>query len=204
MTFVERYRAFRLFSLSSAPDAFASTYEQEVKYPTSTWVQRLQNENAVQYVATRSSSTETDINRLKHAAWMGMVVLVRKQETTIRTEYDSSSKISQEEDSDRSHSMGSDSPAPAVTSYHVNGLFTDPSIRGKGLGGQLLQKCFEFVEAEVQEQGLRPIKVTTLVDSWNDTAKRLYAANGFKVTGSSEYVVDDSKREALSIERWVS
>ena len=195
MILVEHYRRFRLFSLSSAADAFASTYEQEVKYPTSTWVQRLQNENAVQYVATRSSSTETDISILKQAAWIGMIVLIRKQGATMKTEYDSSSKLSHEKDNDRSH--------PEVMSYHINGLFTDPSVRGKGLGGQLLQKCFEFVVAEVREQGLGQAKVATLVDTWNDKAKRLYEEKGFKVTGTSEYMVGDSKREALSIERWI-
>ena len=203
MSLVERYRHFRLFSLSSAPDAFASTYEQEVEYPTSIWVQRLRNQDAVQYVATRFSSTKTDISTLKQAEWVGMVVLVRKQENTSKTEYDLSSKISPENDSSRSRPAGNDDPDTLEGSFYINGLFTDPSARSKGLGGQLLKKCFDVIEAEVQVQVCRQAKVATLLDSWNSKAKKLYEANGFQVTGTSEYMVGDSKREALSIERWV-
>jgi hypothetical protein len=48
---IERYKAFRLLSLKTAPQAFGSTYEREVAHPDEIWYDRLSDPRANTYIA---------------------------------------------------------------------------------------------------------------------------------------------------------
>jgi ribosomal protein S18 acetylase RimI-like enzyme len=48
---VERCKTIRLAALTDAPDAFASTLDEELHLPTREWRERLANPNAVTFVA---------------------------------------------------------------------------------------------------------------------------------------------------------
>lgn len=49
--YIDRYKAFRLLSLKTAPQAFGSTYERELAHPDETWYSRLADPSANTYIA---------------------------------------------------------------------------------------------------------------------------------------------------------
>ena len=205
MEIVDRYKAFRLFALSSAPEAFSATYNQEMGFPAERWTQRLQNENAIQFIATAVDTVSTakdDREALKQERWIGMVVLECKQESGEKASY--YHEIVKPNSDDNSNPLHEQENLSMLTiSYHMNAVFVVPGFRRSGLGGQLLGKCFEHVAAETRCKGISCAKIETLVDSWNKEAIRLYEANDFRILGSSEYMVDKSKRHAISMVRLV-
>ena len=55
--YVERYKAFRLYSLKTAPGAFGSTYEREIAFTNDDWYNRLANPIATTFIAVQSNQT---------------------------------------------------------------------------------------------------------------------------------------------------
>jgi hypothetical protein len=51
--YVERYKAFRLLALQTAPEMFGSTYERELAFTDDVWHARLANLGATTFIATR-------------------------------------------------------------------------------------------------------------------------------------------------------
>lgn len=192
-----RYRNFRLLALHTAPDAFAATYEQEVEFSEERWLKRLQNKDAIQFLATRSDQDQEPHKRIE---WIGMVVLVRKDTARAQTDYNLSQKIGTQEDR-----QGHEAPNSfAFLVFQVNGLFVDPAYHGIGLGKRLIQRCLDFVRVEAKDKGLSAVKVETLVDSWNSRAIGLYERQGFVRSGNGEYIVGNSKRQAINMEQTIS
>lgn len=52
-SFMDRYKAFRLLSLKTAPNRFGSTYEREIAFTDDVWYDRLANGQAVTFVAVQ-------------------------------------------------------------------------------------------------------------------------------------------------------
>jgi hypothetical protein len=52
--YVEQYKAFRLLSLKTDPDAFGSTWEREIAFTDDTWYGRLANPKAATFLALQS------------------------------------------------------------------------------------------------------------------------------------------------------
>jgi ribosomal protein S18 acetylase RimI-like enzyme len=71
-------------------------------------------------------------------------------------------------------------PTPLPSNTHVRqvqGLLVDPDLRGRGLGGALLEAAMDVA----RERGARRIWLRVLAT--NPGAQRLYAAAGFEVEG---------------------
>ncbi|MGW2249856.1 N-acetyltransferase family protein [Kitasatospora sp. NPDC001660] len=80
---------------------------------------------------------------------------------------------------------------PLASNRHVRqiqGLGVDTSVRGQGIGRQLVDAACEAARAE----GAR--KMTLRVLGWNAPARRLYESCGFVVEGSlaEEFLIDGS------------
>jgi hypothetical protein len=58
---VEKYKAFRLYSLQTAPEAFGSTYAREIAFGDEVWNQRLTNPEAATFVALQSGKIVSTI-----------------------------------------------------------------------------------------------------------------------------------------------
>ena len=52
--YVERYKAFRLLALQTAPEMFGSTYQRELAFSDEVWYTRLASLNATTFIATRA------------------------------------------------------------------------------------------------------------------------------------------------------
>lgn len=51
LSYVERYKAFRLLSLQTAPEMFGSTYARELDFSDDTWHRRLASPGATTFLA---------------------------------------------------------------------------------------------------------------------------------------------------------
>jgi hypothetical protein len=56
-SYVERYKAFRLLSLQTAPAMFGSTYEREIAFSEDTWLGRLSSPTATTFLAIQENRT---------------------------------------------------------------------------------------------------------------------------------------------------
>ncbi|KAL0261014.1 60S ribosomal protein L10A [Diplodia seriata] len=76
---VSRQKSFRLFSLTSAPEAFGSTIERELQFTWDTWESRLTNPQATTFVAIPddpASQGRLDIRQLLQHEWLGSLCLL--------------------------------------------------------------------------------------------------------------------------------
>lgn len=53
--YLEDYKAFRLFSLKYAPEAFGSTYAREIAFEDNVWYERLRNPISNTFMAIREA-----------------------------------------------------------------------------------------------------------------------------------------------------
>lgn len=68
-SYVEQYKSFRLEALKTEPEAFASKYEDELKFTDEVWYGRLANPDAVTFLAMQDGetlSTLTALGNLKY------------------------------------------------------------------------------------------------------------------------------------------
>jgi GNAT superfamily N-acetyltransferase len=182
------YKEFRLFALRTAPDAFAATYEQEVEFADERWIQRLKNLNATQFLATFKDDKEP----WKRSKWLGMIVLVHNELHTLNDFNQAKNVVSEQQLPDR---------LLQEVQYHMNAVFVDPMVQGKGLGKLLLQQTLEYAREDIKNRGYARAKVSTLLDSWNKVAYNLYQGQGFCETGSNDYIVGNSSRRAITMEQ---
>ena len=191
---VTAYRSYCLFKLRSAPDAFAVTYEQEIQSSHDTWIQRLRNKDAVQFVACRNNKEE----------WVGMIVVSRPSldDGALQpVNYNLDSAVIYAK-STAGIDIEDASSVQGLSSllYKINALFVDPSARGRGLGRSLVRECLDFVEKDTRTRRLVSSKVRIIVDSWNEHAIKLYSSLGFESVGSADYAVGSSSRNAITME----
>lgn len=65
-SYVEEYKAFRLYALKNEPEAFGSTYEREVKFTDEEWYSRLANPEAVTFFALHEKRIVSTLTALGH------------------------------------------------------------------------------------------------------------------------------------------
>ncbi|MCJ1249363.1 hypothetical protein MMC30_006586 [Trapelia coarctata] len=197
-------RHFRLHSLQSTPDAFASTYEKEVEFTPEIWLQRVQNPDALHLLATIPVDQEDALlfadETLNTARWLGMLVLMTKHGTKRQLASASPWSYNKSQKSNTSgHSEAGGEDVGDEAYYQLNGMFVHPLVRRCGLGKLLIQRALEFVKAVTGERKLPSCRVDVLVDTWNIAAVGLYKSCGFERVGEDTYEVGGSKRTALSM-----
>src|SRR6266480_4426815 len=83
----DKLKILRLRSLQEDPEAFSSTYAEEVKFSNEVWEKRMTNPLAVHLIAVeRCSETESDkpaedMSALLSGNWLGVLVLIGPKET---------------------------------------------------------------------------------------------------------------------------
>ena len=203
-----KYREFRLQSLKLAPDAYASTYEQEIEFESEVWRQRLTNPKAQHIVILRDTcrakpSTELEAkgqskvkeNLILSCEWVGLVVVVERA-----TE---SSQLGGKSPSEFNHAMAAyDREVRAQQqnwTYQLNGLFVCHSVRRLGLGQALVKSGIQCARMMAKQRSLTHASITILLDTWNEAARNLYGKHGFVKVGEEEYTVGHSKRRAWTM-----
>lgn len=195
----EKTRRLRLYALKTAPDAFASSYEEEVQRDLTHTLERLKTPHANHFFACdreiepwTEASNDKFFAELLQADFVGSVVLIGPlagAEVTASSDPLLAGEGNQEE-----------ARVKEPLRYVLNGTFVDPVARGSGLGKALIEAALATGQQEAANRGVGFL-CTVLVDSDNVAAKRLYENSGFVASGEESYVqqprmrMDESKAE---------
>ncbi|KAH8808294.1 hypothetical protein F5884DRAFT_821670 [Xylogone sp. PMI_703] len=157
---VDKYKAFRLFSLQESPEAFGSTYAREIAFADDIWVQRLSNPLATTFVARKSGAIASTL-------------------TILGPIYEDPGKLPPSWNPWTAVAVEQASQGP-VLYFQINGMFTHPEARGQGLASRLIEEAFSFSRARAVSLG-KEFAVNISVKSANTAAKTLYEKCGFKI-----------------------
>ena len=203
-----KYCEFRLRSLKLAPDAYASTYDQECQFKAEVWRQRLTNPQARHIIVVNISAddfgkhrlevnSEFEVSSLLEHEWLGMVVVVESTAISTGSEPKSSWELNQ------ATAVSIDNHVPRIPhrgySYQLNGLFVCPSVRRQGLGEALVKDGIETARTMAKQHRLSHADLSIMLDVWNKPAQALYSRNGFVDFSEQDFNVGGSCRKALTM-----
>ena len=200
-----KYRDFRLQSLQTDPDAFASTYVEEVLFAEDVWRKRLQQPDVLHFMAyIERIGDGSSISNDNQKDWVGMIVVqempARKNRDVSETSWNySHSHLRKENTTVKTSESSNTDASQALEWYSLHGTFVHPSARRRGLGKELLRVALAYVEERLKAHSLGAAQATVLVDSWNEKAISLYSSFGLEVVGKDKYQVGLSKRTALKM-----
>jgi [ribosomal protein S18]-alanine N-acetyltransferase len=78
-----------------------------------------------------------------------------------------------------------------VDAWHVMNVAVDPEQRGRGIGGEMLERLFELTADDARRGYTLEVRVT------NGTAIRLYERLGFRARGIRRGYYTDNREDAL-------
>lgn len=202
---IAEQRAFRLFSLESAPEAFSSTLAREAAFEPSVWEDRLQNPLANTFVAVAEETVSSDkghkstslcniekeMVHLLVGTWIGVVVLMGpKKESFVNVTESPWQTLNANSRNENGSSHGSD-----VLFYHMNAVFTHPDFKGIGVAHSLIEKAFAFSRSQSARTDAKKMRCTILVEKDNVAATRLYQKSGFSIV-AEERMLSPRKQKA--------
>lgn len=190
----QKFRGLRLRSLETSPEAFASTYEAESQRGLDQTFDRLRNRNARQFIAVENIDGDRecspdfwDVFAICQREWVGMIVLVGPMEGSVGAQADPINAVIQQLDD------GACEAADAKTSistppveFVLNGVFVEPSARGRGIGKALMNIAVDRAKS-YESTGPVDRFITVLVSGENEEARKLYEKAGFRVVGEETY-----------------
>jgi GNAT superfamily N-acetyltransferase len=203
LALAHKFREFRLLALKTAPGAFASSYDDEVKQDLDHTFERLRHPKATQFVALASEAStpdktlvrEADIDDLLHRDWLGFIVLIGLDEGlgSVSAKSDPLSQIAKSAKPDDTAGEMHNSNAMR---FHLNGMFVSPSVRRCGMGAYLIEAALDAARS-MSGKSRCGFHCTIIVDEWNEAAIKLYERVGFKMVAKETYGED---RIALRME----
>ncbi|KAJ8061117.1 hypothetical protein OCU04_010191 [Sclerotinia nivalis] len=159
-SYVGKYKDFRLLSLQVAPEAFASNYSREAAFSHEVWYERLANPHAATFFALQDSKIVGTISIL------GPLLYGPEEMTALGNPW---------------QAIGNETPNRQTTGhYRINGVFTLPEVRGRGVGKTLIETALRYAGGEAALQGMTFV-CSIVVESDNAGARRLYEKCGFVV-----------------------
>lgn len=203
-TLAEKTRTLRLHALQTAPDAFASSYEDEVQRDLAHTLERLQTHYANHYFAVdcameqwTEKSHARFFDELFSARFVGSIVIVGPLPMEGFTAKEDPLAVDRRRKSAKSHK-----PSNEALHYVLNGTFVDHKARRSGFGRRLIEAAMASGQQDAFGRG-RDFLCTVLVDSENEAAKALYEKAGFIASGDETYVQRPRAQmgESKSVER---
>jgi len=171
--YIEQYKAFRLFSLKTAPTSFHSTYGREIQFADEVWLGRLTNPNSCTFIARQSSQIVCTLT------------LVGPLNYEPDDLYPST------------HPLEFNGGFPkAFSHWRFNGMFTLPGARGQGVAKALIKKAQEYGEARAAESEKEFIG-SIVTESDNIGAMSLYEKCGFAIIKRQPYIARGSPVECI-------
>ena len=194
----EKLKEFRLNSLKVNPEAFASTYADEVKFDDDVWEKRLTNPLAISLCAIQAASdgSRTDnLSTLIENDWLGaMVVIGPKEDGT--TGLHASRSPWETVTPDKS---GYASAAKTLPVYQLNGVYVIPGARGLGIGKKLTAATIQAAVSSASSHGFKAIRMQVRVEAENSAAQKLYSSCGFAEVGRESYETKEKEKNGVKI-----
>ncbi|KAH8663113.1 hypothetical protein BGZ60DRAFT_412786 [Tricladium varicosporioides] len=177
-SYLDRYKAFRLLALKTAPEMFGSTYSRELAFTDEIWYNRLKNPQAFTFITVQEEKVVGTLTIV------GPLPFGVEESASLSNPWDSLD--------------GKPPPKPTYSHWRVNGMFTLPEIRGKGIAKILMERGVNLGREEALKSG-KDFVMSIVVDADNIAAKTLYKKSGF-VTVKEEPRSPGSTRIALLME----
>lgn len=197
---IKRYRAFRLQSLQTDSESFASSYVDEVQHGDGFWRDRLSNPKSSHFVAIPESQNveiATGALHLSEAQWKGTTALLGPyDEQSVGALSASKSPWPVLGGSSTKH-VGSGSKA-STPRYHIGSTYTDPAARGQGVGGALMRAVLAAGHESCRQHGVSDFRCTLYVEDDNLPARRVYEKGGFSVVGTELFTPRPIEKGARS------
>lgn len=200
----EKIRALRLHGLKTAPDAFASSYEDEVQRDLTHTLERLRTHNADHFFAvnykTEQWAEKSNVRMLEELLsgdFLGSIVIIGPLPREKFTAKKNPLSVGKHEEPWNGHG-----PSCEALHYVLNGTFVDPEARRSGFGRRLIEAALASGQQDAFGRG-QDFLCTVLVDSENVAAKALYEKAGFTASGEETYVQRPRAQmdESESVER---
>lgn len=190
----QKFRNLRLRSLKTSPEAFASTYEAESQRGLGQTFDRLRNSKARQFVAVENDDGNQDcspdaqeIVSICNCEWIGMIVLIGPMEGSFSAEADpiKSAVRGCGNDTSTPTEVSKSTTSPPVE-FVLNGVFVEPSARGRGFGKALMEAAVDHARSHGSSASAEKF-ITVLVNGENVEARKLYEKAGFRRVGEGSY-----------------
>ncbi|KAF1985100.1 hypothetical protein K402DRAFT_118057 [Aulographum hederae CBS 113979] len=192
------YKSFRLFSLQTSPRSFGSTHARELAFSDEEWSSRLTNPAANTFTASASSKAQENENGSPQTLCSNTILgPLPYSPTSYSADPNPWNAISQSIHTLTDRDLFAAASRPLH--FRINGVFTHPSARGKGLAKKLIDESLSFAKSWAAERGEGEAVVSIIVDSDNPAAVGLYRKAGFKLVKEMELAPreDGSVRDAL-------
>lgn len=197
----DKIKAFRLESLKLDPDAFASTYADEVRFSNELWEKRMTNSLALHFTAVEVPAEEVSIGyeltTLLEGRWLGMLVVIGPKEDGTAGLHASRSPWDTAKPG--KNDMDGAPESNTLPVYQLNGVFTIPEARGHGIGKALATTATAGAISSASTHGFKAIRMQVRVEEDNEPAKKLYSSCGYAAVGSETYTTKEKEKDGLKI-----
>ncbi|CAG8981833.1 hypothetical protein HYALB_00013906 [Hymenoscyphus albidus] len=168
--YIERYKAFRLLTLQVAPESFGTTYASEAALSDQIWYDRLANPLARTWMAFQGD------------VMVGSITVVGPKQ--YHPDFVRNPWSPPTEDLDPN-------PNPTYAHFSINWVFTNPSVRGRGVAKTLMTTALKWEIQKAADLG-KELVSTLGVDEDNIVAVSLYRKFGFVQTHAAPRPGDDT------------
>ena len=171
---VEQYKAFRLYALKTAPEAFGSTYAREITFTDDVWYGRLANPKATSFIALQADRIVCSLTLV------GPLPCSPEESSPSRDPW----------------TELSGDATPNYLHWRVNAMFTLPEARGQGIAKALMQRAISYGCDEAAKAG-KVFAGSIAVDEDNPAARSLYTKCGFVAIKEEPFAPESSRKVLL-------
>jgi GNAT superfamily N-acetyltransferase len=162
--YVNEYKAFRLMSLKSCPEAFHSKYENEVAFTDEFWHGRLANPGANTFIAVKESGEIDSMTTL-----LGPLPYGPEELPALGNPWNHLTGQSVLDERNPLH-------------FRLNAVFTAPEARRKGVAQGVIKTAIDWAMSHVPSVRKSDLVISVVVELEVLAAKALYEKCGFVET----------------------
>lgn len=199
--FASRYRDIRLKALELEPQAYASTYQTESKWPLSRYMERLNNPSLKTFIGTlpleEIKAVSTGLSLLENT-WLGTLGVFGPK--ALRSEATAVSKSPWLLFTRPEASMNGEAREPLQRLvYFMVGVYVTKFERSKGLGSRLVHASLAALRGEAMTLQALSALCMVMVEMNNEAGKALYLRNGFSIAAEEWHEGSNGEKKRVLI-----
>lgn len=182
------FKPARLRSLQLDPQGFSSRYENEVNQPIDFWIDRLRPDFVEHFMLIEAAESATGevadgealvVGLERETRLMGFMILIND------------SLAARAKGRDMEHSVPEE--FLGLETYYMAAMWVDPSARGQGSAGMLVQASINWIKADARSRELKKVLFRTAAFATNLSAIRAYEKKGFVIAKGHDEVLKDGR-----------